>query len=302
MQCSILIRTLNEKDNLKILFKKLENQTFQNFEVVLIDSGSNDGTLEFLKDYKFNFKFKFLRINPKEFSFGRALNKAAENSEYKDILISLSAHCFPSDIYTFERILMNFEDNEVGLVYGKQVGYDFTPLSEAVHLNSWFGDEKIKTKESIFSNNGFSAFRYEFWKENNFDENVSGCEDIIFTKRIVDENFYVVYEPNSIVSHFHKENYKTIYNRFYREAIILNSFFGFKLKLSEAIFSFISECRNDISSRKIMVFPKSNFLDIFAYRLMKNTAQYFACKTKNDPKIKINLNQYKILKNTYFYN
>ena len=55
MNCSIIIRTLNEKKNLEILFKLLESQNNKQFEVILIDSGSTDGTIEFLD--KYNFKF-----------------------------------------------------------------------------------------------------------------------------------------------------------------------------------------------------------------------------------------------------
>ena len=48
---SVLIRNLNEEDQLKILFPILDNQTYENFEVVFLDSGSNDNSLEFVKNY-----------------------------------------------------------------------------------------------------------------------------------------------------------------------------------------------------------------------------------------------------------
>ena len=49
---SVLIRNLNEEEQLKILFSILDQQTYENFEVIFLDSGSSDNSLEFVKNYK----------------------------------------------------------------------------------------------------------------------------------------------------------------------------------------------------------------------------------------------------------
>jgi len=46
---SIIIPHLNQLSELKLCLFSLQNQSFQNFEVIIIDGGSKDGTLEFLK-------------------------------------------------------------------------------------------------------------------------------------------------------------------------------------------------------------------------------------------------------------
>ena len=51
MKATILIRCLNEVENLKILFPILESQNNKNFEVVFIDSGSSDGSFEFVQNF-----------------------------------------------------------------------------------------------------------------------------------------------------------------------------------------------------------------------------------------------------------
>ena len=50
-KATILIRCLNEVKNLKILLPLLEKQTFQDFEIVFIDSGSTDGSYKFVESY-----------------------------------------------------------------------------------------------------------------------------------------------------------------------------------------------------------------------------------------------------------
>ena len=44
METSIVIRVKNEKENLEKLFAILNNQTYQNFEIVIVDNNSIDGS------------------------------------------------------------------------------------------------------------------------------------------------------------------------------------------------------------------------------------------------------------------
>ena len=48
---SIVIRCLNENDNLKILIPILQKQTLEEYEIIFVDSGSTDGTLDTIKDF-----------------------------------------------------------------------------------------------------------------------------------------------------------------------------------------------------------------------------------------------------------
>ena len=75
-------------DNLKILFPILESQTFKDFEIIFIDSGSTDGSFEFVQKYKSEIPIILEEIHKSMFSFGRSLNMAANKSRYKDKLIS----------------------------------------------------------------------------------------------------------------------------------------------------------------------------------------------------------------------
>lgn len=46
---SVLVLTFNEKQWVSPLLKSLQKQSFKNFEVVIVDNGSSDGTAQFLK-------------------------------------------------------------------------------------------------------------------------------------------------------------------------------------------------------------------------------------------------------------
>ena len=51
MKFTIFTPTYNRKELLKKLYVSLQNQTFKDFEWLIVDDGSNDGTNELVKDF-----------------------------------------------------------------------------------------------------------------------------------------------------------------------------------------------------------------------------------------------------------
>lgn len=52
---TVVVLNMNGLENLKILFKSLENQTYKNFDVIVSDNGSTDRSLEWLRKNKIKF-------------------------------------------------------------------------------------------------------------------------------------------------------------------------------------------------------------------------------------------------------
>ncbi|QMT85456.1 glycosyltransferase family 2 protein [Companilactobacillus pabuli] len=55
---SVVIRTYNEEKHIGEVLESLQKQTYKNYEIVIVDSGSTDGTVEILK--KFDTKLVFI--------------------------------------------------------------------------------------------------------------------------------------------------------------------------------------------------------------------------------------------------
>ena len=299
MKVTVVIRVLNEKDNLHKLLQLLEKQLDVTFEIVIIDSGSTDGTLEMIKKYEFKFPKIITNIKKEEFSFGRSLNKGIEKSTYKEIVISLSAHCFPVDEYYLLNMSKNFDDEKKGLVFGRQVGDSRSPLSEVNHMNKWFPINNLSP--GIFCNNGSSAFRYSDWEKIKFDEKVSGCEDILFALELKNKGKDTIYEPKAIVSHYHDENFKTVFNRYRRESKLIKSLFNYKIKLRTMIISILKEVYSDLKYRKNFHFPRSSLFQILLYRSAKNFGQYVANVDYKNFNLHIDKNVKTKLINHYYY-
>jgi glycosyltransferase involved in cell wall biosynthesis len=58
---SVIIPTYNRKEHLHKAIESLEKQTYRDFELIIADDGSSDGTEEFVKSFKSNLKIKYHR-------------------------------------------------------------------------------------------------------------------------------------------------------------------------------------------------------------------------------------------------
>ena len=48
---SIIVKSLNSRIYLNKCLKSILNQSYKNFEIIVIDGGSNDGTIDYLKTF-----------------------------------------------------------------------------------------------------------------------------------------------------------------------------------------------------------------------------------------------------------
>jgi hypothetical protein len=103
MDVSIVIRSKNEERFIGEVLEGLFGQEFGGtFEVIILDSGSRDGTLEIAR----KFPVAVYSMSPEEFTFGRALNRGAQIAK-GDYVVYLSAHCTPVDQEWLIRLLQS---------------------------------------------------------------------------------------------------------------------------------------------------------------------------------------------------
>jgi glycosyltransferase involved in cell wall biosynthesis len=212
-RASIIVRSYNEAEHLGKLLHGLEKQSFQDFEVVLVDSGSTDGTLEIANEYGVE---TIEYIDPEKFSFGRALNYGCDAARGEFCIIA-SAHVYPKRDDWIECLLEKFE-NDVALVYGKQRGNDTTTFSENQIFKQWFPERDIERQDHPFCNNANAAIRHELWEEYPYDEQLTGLEDVDWAKRVQKDGYDISYAADAEIIHVHDESAGEVLNRYRREA------------------------------------------------------------------------------------
>ena len=242
VETSIVIRTFNEEKHIKRLLDSILNQNYSSWEIIIVDSGSTDGTLEIAKNYP----TRIVKIPPKDFSFGRSLNEGCRCAQ-GDYAVFASAHTYPVDNTWLHKIITPFEDPKIGMVYGRHIEMDTTKLSEERDFRTIFGTKSKILVEEAFGNNANAAIRMALWKEIPYNEDLSGLEDIDWAKKIQARGFYVYYKADAGLVHIHQERYSQIYNRFKREAIAYkNIFSGKEHPRTKAVLDFLLLSTKDV--------------------------------------------------------
>jgi rhamnosyltransferase len=267
---SVIVRTYNEQDHLGRLLEGIFGQTIKNIEVIIVDSGSSDGTLKVAS----KFPVQIYEIKPEEFSFGRSLNLGCKKS-VGEFLIYASAHIYPVYEDWLAKLITPFNDSDVVLVYGKQRGNHATKYSEHQIFKRWFPDTSNFFQDQPFCNNANAAIRRKVWLELPYDESLMGLEDLDWAKRAMKLAKRIVYAADAEVVHVHEETPASIYDRYRREALALKRIFPEErfslwdfIRLFSANFMADAYCANHDR-----VLGK-NICDIFMFRLMQFWGTY----------------------------
>lgn len=219
---SIIIPTLNRIAYIKECVDSVLNQTLSEIEIICVDAGSNDGTLEVLQDYAKQDSRVRVIISPKK-SYGYQMNLGIKESrgEYFGII--------ESDDYVaptmYERLYSVAKDSKCPIIKAKFVRFygagdsrTFDEIGEIApqkeHYNKVLDISSPGIKFGIQLLNPIGIFSLQFVRENNiaFNESAGASyqdngfffQSIILAKSIylLDEVFYFLRRDNPTSSVF----------------------------------------------------------------------------------------------------
>jgi glycosyltransferase involved in cell wall biosynthesis len=217
VEVSIVIRTLNEARYLPLLLEAIAAQRSEfRSEVIVVDSGSTDGTLEISNAHG----CRILMIAKKEFSFGRSLNLGcqAANGQY---IVIISGHCVPCHGSWLQRLVAPLANGLVAYTYGRQIGGPETHWSEHRIFAKYFPEQSAIPQQGIYCNNANSALLRSAWEHYKFDECLTGLEDMHLAQRLMADGGGIGYVAEAGVFHYHHESWPQVKKRFEREALAL---------------------------------------------------------------------------------
>jgi len=203
-------------------------------EVIILDTGSRDRSLEVISRYKSHFKhFRVMYYHRSSFSFGMARNFLVQHAQGRYI-------CFlSSDLRIVSKDFLPQFYNKLSIakvvaVYGKQVAKKEHKLYYQFELYSkfWYLENARSHKENIFLSNVFACYNRDYLLHNQFIE--GGGEDIYMGGQIIRDGLRIEYIPNSIVIHSH--NYILI-DYLNRQKEEFSNYKHFKVKLVSHKFS-----------------------------------------------------------------
>jgi rhamnosyltransferase len=191
----VVIRAKNEAAKIGTTLERLATQTIaERTEVVVVDSGSTDGTVQIAR----RAGVRVIEIPPQSFTYGGALNTGCSDAE-TPYLVALSAHAPPYDGHWLERLLEPFEDERVC----GTCGYDIAP--DGGKLMRRLVQDKDLAEAHVFwgYSNSAGAFRNDLWQQHNFREDMPGTEDKEWAWHWLQRGYLVVVDPAFATDHNH---------------------------------------------------------------------------------------------------
>lgn len=245
---SVIIPCKNAGGNLRNVLNAVVSQNLPNgdFEVILIDSGSKDCTLQIINEFTAKYScIKLFEIAPADFGHGKTRNFGASLSN-ADYLVFITQDALPINNEWLYYLLKPFELHpDVVGVFGKHLPYPdcniFEKRNLLQHFNN-FGEgvivyhmedaERYKTDEGYrhllgFYSDNNSAMRRSTWLSYPYLD-VNFAEDQLWAKQMIELGFKKAYSSQSCVYHSHNYTHLDCFKRSFDDHCGLYRIYAYK--------------------------------------------------------------------------
>lgn len=215
-EVSVVIPVKNEVFKIRDGIDGILSQSVPVKEIIVVDSGSTDGTLEILQSYN---KVQVIQISPDQFNHGETRNLGVQHATGEFVILTVGdAKAYDKD--WIKNLLDGFIDDSVAAVCGQQVVANetdknpvewFRPISLPQKSRYQFTKEEFTSlpphkKKMICGWDDVTAmYRLSVLKDIPFQK-TSYCEDAIWAKEALLSGYAIVYNPAARVYHYHLEN------------------------------------------------------------------------------------------------
>lgn len=219
---SIVLRSFNEAWALRDTLPAIAAQSYRNWELIVFDSGSTDGSVELIKAAQ---PRHFIQLKPHEYRPGRVMNQGMQLARY-DRVIFLNADATPQGSNWLAPLVLALADPRVAAVFGRQIPRPDCTAPFARDYDRCFGPQRESTQWDHFFSMVSSGLRRDVWTRRGFIETMQYSEDDEYTRWCRAEGYRVAYAPESVVMHSHNYTPRQAFKRSFGEAWALARVWG----------------------------------------------------------------------------
>ncbi len=188
-------------------------------EVVVVDSGSTDGSAERAR----RLGARVHCVPPDEFHHGKTRNLGVELAR-GETLVFTSQDAFAAREDWLALLTAPVADDEIAGAYGRQLPHRDASPPEHYFLDFLYGPDPRRqtlgstdelTFEATLFSNVSSAIPRRIWAEYPFDETIVMSEDQEWSRRVLLAGYSLAYEPRAAVHHSHAYTLGGAFRRFF---------------------------------------------------------------------------------------
>jgi glycosyltransferase involved in cell wall biosynthesis len=214
---SIIVPCFNEERYIKNCIESIIHANIENFELILVDGGSQDKTVEMIEEYKNRYAFIKLFYNPKKFTpISMNIGIEASNGDY---IFIISAHAeYQSDYFSqLVEEIQRLDANCVGGILTTEVknsNLKSNSIKEVLthrfgvgNADFRIGGTEVKEVDTV----AFGCYTKEtFDKFGLYDEKLIRNQDIELNKRILNGGGKIYLIPSVNATYYARENFKDL--------------------------------------------------------------------------------------------
>ncbi|MDP3342374.1 glycosyltransferase family 2 protein [Frigidibacter sp.] len=219
---AVIIPVYNGGELYKQLLASLPKQTLQPSCVLVMDSGSTDGSLEASEA----FGATVVRGTTSEFNHGGTRWRAVKHlPKPVEVVLYLTQDAVPAHDEAFERMIARFDEPRLGGCFGRQLPRMGAAPAEAFARNVNYSDSSYRVdyrgksarnfRDTLFSNS-FSAYRVAALEDiNGFPEDVILGEDVLANVAMLEKGWITEYVADAMVRHSHDYTLREEFRRYF---------------------------------------------------------------------------------------
>lgn len=189
MKISIITVCYNSEKKIKDTIESVLNQTYKNYEYIIVDGKSKDNTLNIIKKYEKKFKGKLRYISEKDKGIFDAMNKGVQMST-GDIIGFINSDDILANNFVFEKIIRTFENNNCYGVYSDLL---FMNENLEVPVRNFIA-HNCKKKFGWHPPHPTLYLKKEVYnKVGNFNIQYKICSDLDFMLRVIKQDYKLIY-------------------------------------------------------------------------------------------------------------
>lgn len=211
---TIILRSFNEAWALRETLPAIQAQEYKNWELIVFDSGSTDGSVDLICKAQ---PREFIQLLPHEYVPGRVMNQGMRLAR-SPYCVFVNADATPQGPGWLRPLVEALLDPTTAAVFGRQIPRPDCQAVYACDYDRCFGPNRQSASWEHFFSMASSGVRKDIWSRRGFLETLQYAEDDEYTRWCKAQGYRVVYCPQSIVMHSHNYTPAQAYKRSFGDA------------------------------------------------------------------------------------